>query len=55
MREALAALVGEEARGLSPNVVSRLKAEWAAGHAGWIKRDLAQSRSIYGWADGIYW
>ena len=54
MREALAVLVGEEARGLSPNVVSRLKAEWAAEYAGWLKRDLCASRYLYWWADGIH-
>jgi transposase-like protein len=54
MREALAVLVGEQARGLSPNVVSRLKAEWVAEHASWMKRDLGTSRYIYWWADGIH-
>ena len=32
MREALTVLLGEEASGLSANVVSRLKAEWATGN-----------------------
>jgi len=54
MREALAVLVGEEAKGLSPNVVSRLKAEWAAEYAQWMKRDLSASRYLYWWADGIH-
>jgi transposase-like protein len=54
MREALAVLVGDQAKGLSPNVVSRLKAEWAAECAGWMKRDLSSSRYIYWWADGIH-
>lgn len=54
MREALAVLVGERACGLSPNVVSRLKAEWAAEYTGWMKRDLSESRYIYWWADGIH-
>jgi len=31
MSEALSVLLGEEAKGLSPNVVSRLKAQWADG------------------------
>ena len=48
MREALAVLVGEEARGLSPNVVSRLKAEWAAEYAGWLKRDRAPAATSIG-------
>lgn len=54
MREALAVLVGEAARGLSPNVVSRLKAEWAVEYAEWMKRDLCASRYLYWWADGIH-
>ncbi len=54
MREALVVLLGEDAKGLSPNVVSRLKAEWAAEYAGWMKRDLCTSRYLYWWADGIH-
>lgn len=54
MREALAVLVGEHARGLSPNVVSRLKAEWAAEYGAWMKRDLSEHRYLYWWADGIH-
>lgn len=54
MREALAVLVGEQAKGLSPNVVSRLKGEWAAEYGAWMKRDLAASRYVYWWADGIH-
>jgi putative transposase len=54
MREALAVLVGDEARGLSPNVVSRLKAQWATEYADWMKRDLSRCRYLYWWADGIH-
>jgi transposase-like protein len=54
MGEALKVLVGEEARGLSPNVVSRLKAKWADEHARWNKRDLRQARHVYWWVDGIH-
>lgn len=54
MREALAVLVGDEARGLSPNVVSRLKAEWATQCAQWKQGDLSASRYLYWWADGIH-
>ena len=46
MSEALKVLVGEEAKGLSPNVVSRLKAQWAEEHARWNKRDLAAARYV---------
>ena len=54
MSEALKVLVGEDAKGLSPNVVSRLKAQWAEEHARWNKRDLSQARYIYWWVDGIH-
>ena len=54
MSEALKVLVGDEAKGLSPNVVSRLKAQWAQEHACWNTRDLAQARYVDGWVDGIH-
>jgi putative transposase len=54
MREALGVLVGDQAKGLSPNVVSRLKAQWAGEYALWMKRDLSASRYLYWWADGIH-
>jgi putative transposase len=54
MSEALSVLLGEEAKGLSPNVVSRLKAQWAEEHALWNQRDLSNSRWVYWWADGIH-
>ena len=54
MGEALGALVGEGARGLSSNVVSRLKQEWQEEHRAWSKRDLGGDRWVYLWADGIY-
>lgn len=54
MSEALKVLVGEEAKGLSPNVVSRLKAKWAEEHARWNKRDLSPARYVYWWVDGIH-
>lgn len=54
MGEALKALVGQDAQGLSPNVVSRLKAAWADEHARWNRRDLSQARYVYWWVDGIH-
>jgi putative transposase len=54
MQEALAVLVGDEAKGLSPNAVSRLKAEWATEHGTWEQRDLTEKRYVYWWADGVY-
>ena len=54
MGEALRALVGEEAKGLSPAVVSRLKKQWGDDWKAWNKRDLAGERYVYWWADGVY-
>ena len=54
MREALAALVGKEAAGLSAAVVSRLKARWAEEYEVWKKTPLGKDRWVYLWADGIY-
>ncbi len=46
--------LGEQARGLSPNVVGRLKAQWATEHAEWNRRNLSTKRYVYWWADGIH-
>lgn len=54
MQEALSVLVGEEAKGLSPAVVSRLKAKWSEDYLAWNRRDLSDERYVYVWADGIY-
>ena len=54
MSEALKVLVGDDAKGLSPNVVSRLKAQWTQEHARWNQRDLSLARYVYWWADGIH-
>ena len=54
MSEALSVLLGEDAKGLSANVVSRLKAQWADEHASWSRRDLSKSRYVYWWVDGIH-
>lgn len=52
--EALASLLGENAKGLSANTISRLKSDWISEHAHWCKRDLTDKRYVYIWADGIY-
>jgi transposase-like protein len=52
--DALAALVGKEAPGLSPATVSRLKSIWQQELAQWQKRDLSDKHYVYFWADGIY-
>jgi transposase-like protein len=52
--EALAALLGQEATGLSASTIARLKEVWADEHARWRERDLSAKRYVYFWADGIY-
>jgi len=54
MKEALEILVGDQAKGLSPAVVSRLKSEWAAEYSAFMKRDLSSRQYVYWWADGIH-
>jgi transposase-like protein len=54
MGDALSELLGEQAKGLSASVVSRLKAAWADEFERWNKRDLSSSRWVYWWADGIH-
>jgi transposase-like protein len=53
-QEALQALLGEDARGLSPNVIVRLKEQWSDEYERWNKRDLAGKQYVYVWADGIH-
>ena len=52
--EALIALLGKDAGGLSASTVSRLKEAWSEEHARWSKRDLSAKRYVYFWVDGIH-
>ena len=52
--DALDALLGPGAPGLSASTVSRLKSHWEAEHAAWRDRSLAGKRYVYLWADGVY-
>ncbi len=52
--EALASLLGEDAKGLSAGTISRLKQSWTQDYHAWRKRDLTKRRYVYLWADGIY-
>jgi transposase-like protein len=52
--EALQALVGERAKGLSANVIVRLKDQWADEYEAWSRRDLSGKHYVYVWADGIH-
>ena len=52
--EALQALLGEDAKGLSPNVIVRLKEHWSSEYEEWSRRNLIQKEYVYFWADGIH-
>ncbi len=52
--EALAALLGKDAPGLSASTIARLKEVWIGEHEHWRKRDLSAKHYVYVWADGIY-
>ncbi|HDZ81322.1 MAG TPA: IS256 family transposase [Roseobacter sp.] len=54
MHEALAALLGPNAAGLSSTTISRLKADWWDEYDRWQRRDLSARRFVYIWADGVY-
>ena len=53
-QEALAAILGQDAPNLSPNVISRLTGEWQQEYDRWQRRDLSARRHVYIWADGVY-
>ncbi len=52
--EALVALLGKEAGGLSASTIARLKDAWSDEHAHWSKRDLSTKHYVYLWVDGIH-
>ena len=52
--DALAALLGKDAPGLSAATISRLKTVWQDEYKQWQQRDLSNKRYVYFWADGIY-
>jgi putative transposase len=52
--DALAALVGKDAPGLSAPTISRLKTIWQQDLQVWQKRDLSDRHYVYFWVDGIY-
>ena len=54
MSEALAVLVGQEAKGLSASTVSRLKQVWSEEYERWRTARLDKDRWVYVWADGVY-
>jgi transposase-like protein len=52
--EALAALLGPDAPGVSASTVTRLKSVWEQEFTTWQQRSLADRRYVYLWADGVY-
>ena len=51
--EALAAILGEGAKGLSAGTIVRLKESWQKDYQAWQDRDLTGKRYVYFWADGV--
>jgi transposase-like protein len=54
MGEALEAILGENAKGLSPTNIVRLKEEWSKEYNDWNRRSLKDKHYVYMWVDGIY-
>jgi transposase-like protein len=52
--EALAAILGPQAKGLSATTVTRLKAVWQQEYEAWGQRSLAGKHYVYVWADGVH-
>ena len=52
--DALSALLGPDAGGLSASSIARLKEAWSDEHVRWSKRDLSAKRYVYFWVDGIH-
>lgn len=52
--QALQALLGEGAKGLSAANVVRLKQFWSEEYESWQKGSLAEKEYVYIWADGVY-
>ena len=52
--EALAALVGPAAKGLSASTITRLKEVWQGEFQEWTKRSLQGKEYVYVWADGVH-
>ncbi len=53
-QEALQALLGPKAPGLSASTIVRLKETWRRDWEAWSNRSLADKRYVYFWVDGVY-
>jgi transposase-like protein len=52
--EALTALLGRDAPGLSASTISRLKDGWTDEHGRWSRRSLVNKHYVYLWVDGVH-
>lgn len=52
--EALEAILGPQAIGLSATNIVRLKEVWKQDYEQWRKKDLSEKHYVYIWVDGIY-
>ncbi|MEE9150174.1 MAG: transposase, partial [Candidatus Tectomicrobia bacterium] len=52
--EALQALLGANAKGLSATTITRLKSIWETEYKDFCKQSLAHKHYVYVWADGVY-
>jgi len=53
-KEGLTALLGENAAGFSPSVVTRLVSAWQDEYKAWKSRPLDAHDYVYIWADGVH-
>ena len=54
MGAALKVMPGPDAKGLSANMVSRLKRDWAKEYQGWKDAAFDDEPIVYIWADGVH-
>jgi putative transposase len=52
--DALLPIFGEDAKNLSPAVISKLKSEWTKEYESFVKADLSGDDYVYWWVDGVY-
>ena len=52
--EALQALLGPDATGLSATTITRLITTWQSDYEAWNKRSLQNKQYVYVWADGVH-
>lgn len=52
--EVLRPIFGDDAKNLSPSVISRLKMKWEEEYSAWCKRDFSDKKYVYWWVDGVH-